>query len=340
MHCPACAAEAPDDDLFCESCGQRLGGAVAPTPAGACACGAASTETDEDGFCLHCGLRARRAQPSDHIEEAISPFFAAVSDKGIRHDRNEDRFALAEDGGAYGMVVCDGVSTTHQSELASTAVTQGAIEALKLALGSRAPEQPIDAEALLSGAIAAGAARLSAESMQGDRANPASTTVVAALVAGNEGTVAWLGDSRAYWIDAASARPLTHDHSWMNEVLALGGVTAEQAAKAPQAHAITRWIGADATDKPEPEFAHFTIGGPGLLLLCTDGLWNYAPSDEALGNLVRDASVSAGEGGPDVLEVARKLVQFAIEQGGQDNITAAILRFSDRDRLIGAARPT
>jgi serine/threonine protein phosphatase PrpC len=329
MQCPACAAEAPEDDLFCENCGERLSadGAAPHAFSASCACGAAAEETDEDGFCLRCGLRARRPSltaESDHIEQAISPLFAAVTDKGQHHDRNEDRFSIFASDGAFALVVCDGVSTTRQSELASSAVTEGALAFLTHALEGRDVHSPFDAEALLREAVVQGAANLAAHAAPDDRRNPPSTTVVAALVLEGEATIGWLGDSRAYWVDAEGAKLLTHDHSWMNEIVAAGGLTAEQAARAPQAHAITRWIGADSTDKPETEIVRHRIAAPGTLLLCTDGLWNYASTDAVMGNLVSESSVSD----QDALAVARRLVEFANQQGGQDNITAAVLRFA------------
>ncbi len=322
MQCPACAAEVPEGDSFCEDCGTRLTAAPAQAPASTtgCSCGAPAGETDEDGFCLRCGLRMRKAAATDHIEQAISPVFAAVSDRGLRHDRNEDRFAVADIAAAQIMVVCDGVSASHQSELASTAVAQGALDSLTRALQA-GPK--LGSEAVLRQAIADGAAVLVAQSSIAKDDNPPSTTVVAALVINGEATIGWLGDSRAYWIDASGAKPLTRDHSWMNEAITEGGMSAEQAAASPQAHAITRWIGADSTEKADAEIVRHKLAASGVLLLCTDGLWNYASTNEAMAKLVQEATA------PDALDTARALVKFANDRGGQDNITVAILRFTE-----------
>jgi serine/threonine protein phosphatase PrpC len=99
-------------------------------------------------------------------------------------------------------------------------------------------------------------------------------------------------------------------------------MTAAEALRAPQSHAITRTLGgptADAVD--EPSFAAFDVpDGPGLLLLCSDGLWNYAPEPEQIAELVR-----VQPAGADALAVARGLVDFARDRGGHDNITVAVL---------------
>jgi serine/threonine protein phosphatase PrpC len=262
----------------------------------------------------------RRAAATDRIEQAISPTFAAVSDRGLRHDRNEDRFAIAELAGAQIVVVCDGVSASRQSELASTAVTQGALDSLTKALQA---EAKLDPEAALRQAIADGAAGLVAQSSLAKDDNPPSTTVVAALVLNGEATIGWLGDSRAYWIDASGARSLTRDHSWMNEAITEGGMSPGQAAASPQAHAITRWIGADSTERANPEIVRHKLAAPGMLLLCTDGLWNYAQTTAAMAQAVQDATA------PEAVDVARALVKFSNDHGGQDNITVAILRFTE-----------
>ena len=306
MQCSACAAAVPEDDLFCENCGVALHAAAAE--ATACVC----DEVDEDGFCLRCGRRVRRPA-SDHVEEALSPEFAGVSDRGQRHDRNEDRFGVCAGEGGYGLVVCDGVSTSQSSETASAAVAEGVVAVLAEGLLG-------DAETTLRRALAAGEASLVARTARMRGGNPPSTTVVAALVRDGQATVGWVGDSRAYWVDASGARALTRDHSWMNEVVASGQVTVEQARQSPQAHAITRWVGADAGEASAPEVVRFALPGPGTLMLCSDGLWNYAATDEAMGDLLREV----GEG--EALAVANGLVRFANERGGQDNITVIVLR--------------
>ena len=65
----------------------------------------------------------------------------------------------------------------------------------------------------------------------------------------------------------------------------------------------------------------FPLPASGLLLLCTDGLWNYAPETERIGALLHGPSQTE-----DCLLAARRLVVFANEQGGRDNISAAIYR--------------
>ena len=314
MLCAACTADVPDEDLFCENCGVKLHPDEPEAPT--CTCGASADEVDEDGFCLRCGRRVRRPA-SDHIEVSLGDDFAAVSDRGLRHDHNEDRFAILQTDGASILVVCDGVSATSNAEFASSAVSE--IVAQDLFAASSADEIGEPAT-LMAGAIAKAASDLGDRLGMGFGDSSPSTTVVAALVRGVEITVGWVGDSRAYWMDAEGAQLLTRDHSWMNAVLESGEMTEEEAEAAPQAHAITRWLGADADEASTPDVARFSARRSGTLLLCTDGLWNYATSPEKLADLLPDAQSA------NALALARAFVGFANESGGRDNVTVALLR--------------
>ncbi len=314
MVCSACSTEVPEEDLFCENCGFRLPQAEGAVEA--CVCGAPVSEADEEGFCQQCGRRVRRPA-TDHLEQVIADGFAAVSDRGLRHEKNEDRFAILTGGGVCALVVCDGVSATEHPEVASEAVTAVVAGELEASLREG---KAVDEAALLTGAFAKAAAELSGEGRTGE--NAPSTTAVSALVKGQEITVAWVGDSRAYWIGVEGAQLLTRDHSWMNMALDAGEMTREEIEAAPQAHAITRWIGSDAGELAVPEVVRHTVVGEGTLLLCTDGLWNYVPETKQLAALMREKS---GDGA-DALGVARAMVAFANEQGGRDNVTVALLR--------------
>ena len=87
------------------------------------------------------------------------------------------------------------------------------------------------------------------------------------------------------------------------------------------AHAITRWLGADAPTA-DASTASITTCGPGWLLVCSDGLWNYC-SDAATLRSLLDKQPS------EPLARAEALVEWANQQGGRDNITVTIARIGD-----------
>ncbi len=308
MTCPNCNATLPETDRFCEECGAQLLDLSTHSAGTGCQCGAAC-ETDEDGYCTGCGVR-REAPARDHFEVEISPRFAGVSDRGIRHHRNEDCFDLLQDSAhSFSIVVCDGVSSTEDPDRASEAACGAALAAIADGAGL-SPERR-----LLS---AMSAAQTAVKKLGSGSNNAPATTIVCAIATSDRVTLSWLGDSRACWVADSRAVQLTTDHSWLNEVVAAGEFTEEAAAQHGNAHAITRWLGADAPEDSKPPVLQFEITEPGRLLICTDGLWNYTPEIRILADLVRSS-------GKDALTTARNLVRFANAQGGHDNITAALL---------------
>lgn len=254
---------------------------------------------------------ASASSPSlaDHIEIDLSPNLAGVSDRGLRHARNEDRFALVQSASSYALVVCDGVSMSPEADQAAAAAVEAAAHALHEGL-ALATFEPIDVLRTTVQRAAAAAAGLRAETSESP-----STTFVAAIVSGPQLTVAWMGDSRAYWLPAGEEPVLiTRDHSWKNSPQ-----FHEPGAELIPAHALTRWLGADGCDL-EPDVVQLQLAGNGVLILCSDGLWNYASEPANLATLINPSESSA-------LLLARHLVKFACDKGGHDNITAAILRY-------------
>jgi serine/threonine protein phosphatase PrpC len=165
---------------------------------------------------------------------------------------------------------------------------------------------------------AAGAVELVPWTTRTGRVDP-SCTLVSALRRGDEVVVGWVGDSRAYWLDAEDTRQLTVDDSLAEEGIARGMLTPEQAAASPVLHTITHWVGPDSPARP-PRLATLTHDRPGRLLLCTDGLWNYMPTIPELRELV-----DALPDGASPAAVARALADVAVARGGKDNITVAVI---------------
>ncbi|MGC1753624.1 MAG: serine/threonine protein phosphatase, partial [Trebonia sp.] len=145
-------------------------------------------------------------------------------------------------------------------------------------------------------------------------------TYVSATIDPEHVTLCWLGDSRAYWLtaDPAGSVRLTKDDSIAEEIVAAGVATVDEAMASPQAHVITRWLGADLPD-PEPHVARFRPPGPGVVLICSDGLWNYRPEAGDLAGLVMPAAQT------EPLPAAAGLVKFAVDRGGLDNITVVLI---------------
>jgi serine/threonine protein phosphatase PrpC len=286
---------------------------VEPVDHGTCRCGGAF---DADGWCTECG--ERRPEPRDHFSARPTARVAAVCDRGIRHTANEDAMAVWAEGGTdvdlrAALVVCDGVSSAARSAEASLAAAYAALEILTT---SDAP-----ADERLSTATDAAATAVSMVGEQFPDAAP-SCTYVAAVVEGGTATVGNVGDSRAYWLPVSGEpRRLTRDDSVAEEQVE-AGLDRAAAEAGPLGHTITRWLGADSPDHA-PEIVTLDVTGPGWLLLCSDGLWNYASEPQDLAAVVRAEEARVGD---DPLTLGQALVDWANGQGGADNITVALVR--------------
>ncbi|MFC9434044.1 PP2C family serine/threonine-protein phosphatase [Nocardia sp. NPDC057030] len=330
LSCPGCRAEVHPQDRFCENCGQELGGRrIAlpnhePGPPTACAaCG--GLDYDADGYCSGCGQLRTAPDRFDADLGAV----AVVTDRGIAHARNEDAVAAAVLDGAGGLpeavviVVADGVSSSEDPQVASGTAAKTGVDACRTALldGLPAPE------AAMAGLAAA--AQAVRDIAVADGHAPSCTYVSAVVRAdahGTEITVANVGDSRAYWLHADApdepANPpsqrLTVDDSWAQALVDAGAMDEHAAMNDPRAHTLIRWLGADGPVKPWSDSCVRTLRttGPGVLLLCSDGLWNYLSDATALAEVATATAPAVA---------ARELVEFALRCGGSDNITVALV---------------
>ncbi len=340
LSCPACSAPIGESDRFCEACGAELVPAAAPAPQPAAvtaarACHECGGEVAPDGYCTQCGAEA--VSERDHFVEEPAPWVAAVCDRGIRHDRNEDAVALhagAEPGSHAVLVVCDGVSSSTDSDVASLAAARAARDVLAVsrpqALGTAATRLMATARAMEAAVDAANDAVI--RHTTAGPGNPASCTFVAAVIQQSQLVVAWVGDSRAYWLpDAGAGQLLSTDDSFAAEQIA-AGVSRKDAENGPQAHAITRWLGIDAPDHT-PRTVSVDLNEPGWVLVCSDGLWNYCSEGGAMSALLHDTASTTGSA---PLDLADGLVDWANAQGGADNITVALARVGPPTPAVAA----
>ncbi|MCX4700675.1 PP2C family serine/threonine-protein phosphatase [Streptomyces sp. NBC_01373] len=292
---------------------------------------------DSDGYCENCG----HAQPRerDHMEQDIGPV-AAVSDRGLRHHRNEDAFglgcaALPDGSAAVVAIVCDGVSSATRPDDASLAASRAASESLLAALPHGTHPQQAMHEAIVaaSHAVNALAEEPATAREHAPHQNAPACTLVGAVVTSGLLVVGWVGDSRAYWVPVDRSTPparLTEDDSWAAQMVAAGLMNEAEAYADERAHAITGWLGADAYEL-EPHTASFKPDRPGVVVVCTDGLWNYAEAAEEMAEVLPpDAAVRP-------LHSARVLVGHALDGGGHDNVTVAVVPFPAPPQGAGSA---
>jgi len=323
--CPNCATLVAQADRFCESCGAPL--VEVPEPEvnrvaiprtgqaaeGPCSDCGNSTFTDE--YCTGCGHR--RAEPDR--DEALLGAMALITDRGLHHARNEDAAAAGIVSDAIAVVVCDGVSTSGEAQLAAVAASKAGVDGMVTALAASKGARVAVLAGLADAAKAAVDVGLGGDSTTAPSCTYTAATVVPTSEGAVEITVGNVGDSRAYWLPdpPAAARQLTVDDSVAQELMT-AGAAADSEIVQRGAHTLTRWLGADSEPTPwaDSSVQAITVVGPGSLLLCSDGLWNYLPDP---------ADIARFCTGTDPTAAARALTEFALKAGGHDNITVAVI---------------
>lgn len=359
--CPSCGELVRPDERYCERCGADVHPEVAGSPdAGARSestvklnrprtaprpCLECGGEVDADGYCQTCGAKAPSLR--DHFDAAPASWVGGVCDRGVVHSRNEDAMALwasAEPERSAVLVVCDGVSSSTDSDVAAMAAAETARDLLvdrwadlssdggssqsRSSSADPAPAGSPITDALVEAAAQANEAVIAHTAPES--ANAASCTFAAAVVVGDRVHWATLGDSRVYLLTDAAQVQLSTDHSGAEELIR-AGVAREEAEASRQAHAITRWLGRDADDVV-PDTGVHPVEGDGWLVVCSDGLWNYTSAPGALAEQLLAASTEDA----DPVAVAARLVKWANAQGGKDNVTVALARLGTN--LNGASQ--
>ena len=236
---------------------------------------------------------------------------AGKTDVGRVRQENQDDYRAGElPGGAVWALVCDGMGGAKGGREAS----QGACNVIEnffqeqYAQCGAGQEEPFLKKALLYANRFVFQKAAHEEALAG-----MGTTAVCALVRSGNVYLCHAGDSRAYLIRDGKLTQLTHDHSYVQELVDCGTITEEEAEHHPQKNIITKALGVDY--RLEPEFTAAKLKREDRLLLCTDGLTNMVPVEEMEELLAQGV----------FYDLPDRLIEAANAHGGSDNITALLL---------------
>lgn len=228
----------------------------------------------------------------------------SMTDIGRKREINQDYvFATDETIGNLPnlLVVADGMGGHRAGDFASRFTVEVLAEEVQNSKETH-PEQ------ILGNAIQTANERLMEEAAKDSRLEGMGTTLVAATILDHVLYFANVGDSRLYLINK-EIRQLSKDHSMVEEMVRLGGLTEEEAKHHPDKNIITRAMG--VKDKVEPDFFEYRLKGGDTILMCSDGLTNMVDDDEIF-QIAKSAR--------DIVEAVETLIQRANENGGSDNI--------------------
>lgn len=263
----------------------------------------------------------------------------AGTDVGLR-DNNEDNFTVCPDLtqnewmmpadhqqviplGECGclMIVADGMGGQNAGEVASAI----AIETVQTMfapdrLTDKVLSKPVNIKEYLKKVVSKADFNVKEYSKEHPEAEGLGSTIVMAWVIGNKAYVAWLGDSRAYaFTPSQGIRRLSKDHSYVQQLVDAGNLSDIEAMNHPNSNVITRSLG-DTAQKAKADVEEYRLEDGEIILLCSDGLCGVCTDDEIAAVLAEEST--------DLQVCKEQLINIALDNGGSDNITIALMQIS------------
>jgi PPM family protein phosphatase len=248
---------------------------------------------------------------------------AGMTDVGLQRDHNEDSLSIVGNDGPF--VVADGMGGHRAGDVASRLATEAIAEHFQ----SNLDNTPIDRDARFSEeenrlltSIRTANRRILERSLRSKDLQGMGTTVVCALFVpeSNRMVIAHVGDSRGYRLRDGFLTQMTRDHSLFNDYLmAMPDLSEEQRSELPR-NVITRALGMQ--DDIPVDLQSDDVAPGDIYVLCSDGLSGMVEDEDI---------VAAIAGAGDLGQAARLLVRRANENGGEDNVTALLVRLESVD---------
>lgn len=257
---------------------------------------------------------------------------SGLTDVGLQREHNEDSFAVLSDFGLF--IVADGMGGHRAGDVASRLATDTVAEFFRTTAQADVTwpfhfdTSLTEEENRLIAGIRVANRQIFDRSMRSRDCAGMGTTIVGALFAAqrNRLYVGHVGDSRAYRVREGQIELLTRDHSLLNEYLAaMPDLTEEQCADVPK-NVITRALGMH--ESVAVDLVHDEPRPGDVYLLCSDGLSGMITDDQILEELTSSDD-------PD--DICNRLIMRANEYGGEDNITALVIRFEEDAPALDAA---
>jgi len=154
------------------------------------------------------------------------------------------------------------------------------------------------------------------------RGKKMATTVVACALRHDQAVVSHVGDSRCYLVRKGMAKQITQDHTWVNEQKKMGLISEKDIAQSESRHVLIRSLGPEMFVSPDT--TALTIQSGDVLVLCSDGLHDELPEATIAAIVSQTKSID---------EVARELVERAVEIDGNDNTTAQVIRIRSVEQV-------
>lgn len=237
---------------------------------------------------------------------------AKATDVGVARQVNEDSMSVFDSPNGQVLVVCDGMGGQAAGDVAS----QLAVNIIENILTDNTFETPEDA--IRRSVLAANQGVLN-RTAQNPELEGMGATCVMLIIKNGRVHCGWVGDSRIYYISNHTIRQISHDQSYVQQLLDSGQITREEAVNHPQKNEITNCIGLQGMTAPDTVAVPIVPEPGSIFLLCTDGLSGMV-EERQIEHVISNTKMS-------LQEKADRLVAMANEAGGLDNITVELLQF-------------
>jgi protein phosphatase len=246
---------------------------------------------------------------------------AGITDVGTGRDLNEDNFYLSQGDEAL-CVVADGMGGHLAGEVASSMAIDAIVESyrnkmLNADFDADAEERGVEADELirerLVDAIQSANRAVFEAASEDEEREDMGTTIVSGYFIDNEVYLAHIGDSRVYRLRDGEFEQRTNDHSLANEYVEMGILAADDVEYFPYKNVITRACGLD--NEVDIEINSEDVQSGDIYLFCSDGLTDMVNDEKIRETLMASEDLDA---------TCETLVQYANENGGEDNITVIL----------------
>ena len=262
-------------------------------------------------------------------------FFYGKSDIGRKRATNQDNFLnMRICDNIMLFVLCDGMGGTNGGNIASGLATRTYSDFIENTLAPYIGDdgscdlEAVDIEGVIRDAVVAANRAVYARARESSELANMGTTLVSAVICGNEMYIANVGDSRMYMLYDDDLSQLTHDHSYVQMLVDMGQITKEEAATNPRRNILTRAVGTEKVI--EVDITSMEIPDSDVyFLLCSDGLYNFV-SEDLMTNIMREPLEGFDDDyDAELSQKVKTLIDRANENGGGDNITIILVRQPD-----------
>ena len=231
-----------------------------------------------------------------------------VTNRGMVRSQNQDAYYHLVEGKRALLLVCDGMGGARAGNIASRLAAETFVDTMRESKGQPARQR-------LTDALAAANQKVYRTALEDKECFGMGTTLVAALVEGRTAQLLNVGDSRAYYIDEDGIRQITRDHSVVEDMVARGDITPEEARTHPRKNLITRALGSEERIRADLYEKELQPGD--FLLLCSDGLSNIVTDQELLYEAIHGGEPS---------DCCQRLLHITLSRGAPDNVTAVLFQ--------------